>query len=148
MTNEGIANYTISSGETLTITSAVPFAGMPIYQTTTEGTGDLATNSTKVIGVTVTNSVPNKELMEGTDAVAGAYVGVMPIREGLIVYMPVVASGSITCGDLIVVSATVGYVDTRTAENYVIGVAMDTVDNGTGSAGDLFVKVWCAPQYI
>ncbi len=145
---QGLVNTTAEYGETFTVTSAVPYAGMIVAQTVTAGTVDLAKNTDKPMGFTLKTSVPNKELMEGTDAVAGKDNAIMPIRDGVVAYMPVTATGNITCGNLISVGAVPGYVTARTTENYIIGTAMESVDNSTGASGALFVKVWCAPQYI
>lgn len=149
MTEQGLLNTTSDYGEPIDIvTSAVPYEGMPVYQTTTAGTFDLATNAVKPIGFTQITSVPNPELCLGSTAVAGQPNAIMPIRDGVIVKMPVTATGNITCGDLISVGAVAGYVTTRSTQNYIIGVAMESVNNSAGASGALFVKVWCAPQYI
>ena len=149
MTEQGLLNPTAEYGETFeVVTSAVPYQGMPVYQTATAGTVDLATNAVKPIGFTLVTSVPNPELCLGSTAVAAQPNAIMPIRDGVVVKMPVTATGNIAAGDLISVGAVAGYVTKRTTQNYIIGVALEAADNSTGASGALFVKVWCAPQYI
>lgn len=149
MTEQGLLNTTAEYGYPIDIiTEAVPFAGMPVYQTATAGTFALATNAVKPLGFTIVTSVPNPELCLGTTAVAGQPNSIMPIRDGVIVKMPVTATGVITCGKPISIGAVAGYVTQRTTENYIIGIAMESVNNAAGASGDKFVKVCCAPYYI
>lgn len=148
MSDGGLINDTSNYGETFTCTSAVAFAGSVVNLEATAGTVDLASSTDLPAGFALTDTVPNPELMNGTDAVAGEKVAIFPIRGGVIFDAPLAASADITVGDLISVGASAGCIVTRTTQNHIIGVALESVDNSTGVAGAAYCKVYCMPHYI
>ena len=148
MSNGGLFNQGYPGGKTFKITSPVKYAGMIISAPTAADTADLATNIVVPMGFSYTDSAPTPAI--GGDAKAGQKIAVYPFRAGVCFEAPVEAATKITVGQSIIVGATnAGYVISTASPstNYVIGVALETVDNTGGAAGDKFVEVYVLPMY-